>query len=159
MAAATLHTIGYSGFTPDTFVAQLKSAGIDVLIDVRRNPVSRKKGFSKSKLSEFLRDRGIDYVHLPELGVPDELRDELREGIERGEYLYQFSRYLAGCDDALDDLLQRSLEQRCCLMCLEKNPAECHRSVVAEELRARANGQLRVQHLSVEMPKPDWTMD
>ena len=87
MSAATLHTLGYSGFIPETFVAKLQSAGIEVLIDVRRNPVSRKKGFSKASLAEFLTDRGIEYVHLPALGVPESLREELREGGDLGDYL------------------------------------------------------------------------
>ena len=147
MPAVTLYTIGYSGFTPSSFVARLKSSGIEVLIDVRRNPVSRKPGFSQAGLSTFLHEHGIEYVHAVTLGVPESLRAELREGGEVGDYFAAFARYLAGCDDALDDVDLRARRQRCCLMCLEKRPTECHRAVVANELKARSNGEIRVEHL------------
>lgn len=150
MTKPLFHTIGYSGFTPETFAATLQAAGIEVLLDVRRNPVSRKKGFSKAGLDSLLHSVGMEYVHIPELGVPMSLREELRDGGELGDYLHQFGRFLLTCDDALNRVLKLSLARPCCLMCLEKNPAECHRSVVADELRARANGDLPIRHLSGE---------
>lgn len=148
MKTATLHTLGYSGFTPETFAAKLQAAGVEVLVDVRRKPISRKKGFSSKGLAAFLSDRKIEYRHLPELGMPETLLSERHEGMDVGEYLAAFGRYLNGCDETLDELLRQCEEQHCCLMCLEKNPRECHRSVIAAELQARSNGKLVVQHLS-----------
>ncbi len=147
MSAVTLYTIGYSGFTPETLVTRLKSAGIAVLIDVRRNPFSRKPGFSKARLEKFLQDRGIEYVHAVALGVPESFRAELRDGGDVGDYFAAFRRYLADCDDALAEVEQRTRRQRCCLMCLEKRPTECHRSLVTDELQARSNGMLQIEHL------------
>lgn len=147
---ATVFTIGYSGFSPARFAAKLKAAGVTQLIDVRRNPVSRKQGFSKAGLSGFLQDHGIEYHHEPALGVPDSLRNELRDGGNLGDYLHQFGQYLETCDDVLTEMLDLIKRRPCCLMCLEKNPAECHRSVVAKELRARANGELTIDHLRLD---------
>jgi len=143
----TLHTLGYSGFTPETFVAKLQSAHIEVVIDVRRNPVSRKAGFSQASLSKFLKEQGLEYVHIPELGVPQSLRNELQAEGELGEYLHQFGQYLMTCDAVLDDLERRLHARSCCLMCLEKSPEECHRSVIARELQVRSNGTLTIVHL------------
>lgn len=145
--SATLYTIGYSGFTPETFAAKLQSAGIEVLIDVRRNPVSRKPGFSKPALQRFLQEQGIEYVHQVALGVPEALRTELREGGDVGDYFGAFARYLAGCDEVLAEVEDRAHRQPCCLMCLEQPPSHCHRSIVADELKARSNGGLRIEHL------------
>ena len=147
MSAITLYTIGYSGFTPETFVTKLKSAGIEVLIDVRRNPFSRKPGFSKAGLEKFLRDRGIEYVHAVALGVPESFRAELRDGGDVGDYFAAFRRYLADCDEALAEVEQLARRQRCCLMCLEKRPTECHRSLITDELKARGNGMPHIEHL------------
>jgi uncharacterized protein (DUF488 family) len=146
--SSTLFTLGYSGFTPETFLEALQRAGVEVLIDVRRKPISRKKGFSLKGLQSYLEGQGVEYCHVPDLGMPESLLEERREGIEVGEYLAAFRRYLVTCDSVLDDILQTSQQRRCCLMCLEKAPEVCHRSVIADELKARSNGTLRIQHLS-----------
>lgn len=156
---ATVFTIGYSGFTPETFAAKLKSAGVTMLIDVRRNPVSRKKGFSKAGLCEFLKEQGVEYRHLPDLGVPESLRNELRDGGELGDYLHQFGRYLETCDEALAEVIEQIEHRPCCLMCLEKNPAECHRSIVAKELMARMNGHLTVEHLRLDQAAAEFDFE
>ncbi len=155
MPHPTLFTLGYSGFTPETFAGRLQAASVDVVIDVRRKPISRKKGFSLKGLSAFLKDQGIEYRHVPVLGMPESLLEERHEGMEAGEYLAEYGRYLQSCDDVLDDLLQQARLRRCCLMCLEKSPAECHRSVIADELKARCNGRMRVEHLAGTDASPD----
>jgi uncharacterized protein (DUF488 family) len=71
----------------------LRHASIDVLIDVRDVPLSRKKGFSKNGLAQILADADIEYVHLKGLGDPKDGRDAARAG----EYdLFQkiFSRHM-----------------------------------------------------------------
>lgn len=61
-----LYTIGYEGRNLNEFVSRLKYSGISTLVDVREIPISRKKGFSKTTLSQFLREYDIDYLHLKE---------------------------------------------------------------------------------------------
>ena len=64
MPTAALHTIGYEGSSIEDFLATLTHVGIDLLIDVRDVPISRKKGFSKNGLAQQLRAQGVDYLHL-----------------------------------------------------------------------------------------------
>jgi hypothetical protein len=77
MTAGALFTIGYEGRTQDEYLALLREAGVTLLADVRRNPISRKKGFSKSTLAQGCAAVGIRYEHLPELGIASEKRKNL----------------------------------------------------------------------------------
>ncbi len=85
-----LLTIGYEGKTVDSFLALLAESGVAVLVDVREFPLSRKPGFSKTRLREALARRGIEYVPMRALGSPRDLREELRED---GDYRSFFARY------------------------------------------------------------------
>lgn len=76
----TIRTIGYEGSTIEHFIAALRHAEIDVLIDVRELPLSRKKGFSKNQLAEILAKADIEYVHLRGLGDPKDGRNAARAG-------------------------------------------------------------------------------
>jgi uncharacterized protein (DUF488 family) len=145
----TIATIGYEGSTIERFVAALSHASIDVLIDVRDVPLSRKKGFSKNGLAQILADADIEYVHLKGLGDPKDGRDAARAG----EYdLFQkiFSRHmrtkiaLHDLDIAADIVRAR----RACLMCFECHHSKCHRSIVAERLAQIT--QLTVTPLTVQ---------
>ncbi|MBM3324797.1 MAG: DUF488 domain-containing protein, partial [Calditrichaeota bacterium] len=78
-ARAALFTIGYEGHTLDEFLDRLADKKISIILDVRRDPISRKKGFSKTALKEALSERGIDYVHLPQFGVPRDIRQRYKE--------------------------------------------------------------------------------
>jgi uncharacterized protein (DUF488 family) len=146
--ASQLLTTGYAGHDLDTFVAKLREHGVEMIVDVRQNPVSRKRGFSKSKLEMFLAGHGISYVHQRELGVPAELRNRLRGGeCKLDEYFSEFARYLSTQDAALAALQKRSTQERCCLICVESRPEDCHRSIVAEAISQRSGGKVRVNHI------------
>ena len=147
MSRTSLFTIGYSGHTPESFVERLKDAGVETLVDVRERPLSRKPGFSKKSLKQFVEDNGIGYVHLRELGVPRELRDEFKKGWSRKEYLAAFRRYLRKRTDALKPLDELMHQSACCLMCLEHDVEECHRSIVAEMLAAKVSSEMKTIHL------------
>ncbi len=73
-------TIGYEGASIEEFVTTLKLAEIDVLIDVRDVPISRKRGFSKGALSSTVEAVGIKYLHLRDLGDPKPGREAARRG-------------------------------------------------------------------------------
>jgi uncharacterized protein (DUF488 family) len=131
----TIATIGYEGLTVESFVAALKHAAVDVLIDVRDVPLSRKKGFSKNGLALILADVDIEYIHLKGLGDPKDGREAARAG----EYdLFQkiFGRHMQS-DVAIRDLGVAAdivKARRACLMCFECHHHKCHRSIVAERL-------------------------
>ena len=76
-AQTSIFTIGYQGMSVDEFLKKLRRNSVRVLVDVRRNPISRKPGFSKKKLAAKLHEIGIDYHHLPELGIPSSRRKSL----------------------------------------------------------------------------------
>ena len=131
----TIATIGYEGSTISDFVAALRRVSIDVLIDVRELPLSRKKGFSKNQLAETLAAAGIEYVHLRGLGDPKTGRQAARAG-KYALFETIFNRHMK-TEAAVSDMsvaagLVRT--RRTCLMCFECNHTKCHRSIVADQL-------------------------
>ena len=128
-----LLTIGYEGCTIDDVLAELKAAGVKLLVDVRAVPQSRKPGFSKRQLAAGLDASGIAYVHLQGLGTPKPGRDAVRAGHpERMEPIF---REHMGSDRAQAELAQAKVlarERRVCLLCFEQDPMTCHRRFVAE---------------------------
>jgi uncharacterized protein (DUF488 family) len=132
-----LYTIGYEGTDIDRFVATLKAVKIKVLADVRAVAVSRKKGFSKTSLRERLAAEGIAYVHFVDLGDPKPGRDAARAG-KYDEFRGVYSKHLntAGAQVALQVLKETVKEERVCLLCFERDPAICHRRMIADRLKA-----------------------
>jgi uncharacterized protein (DUF488 family) len=140
--------MGYSGHDQESFLAELRKHHVEVVIDVRQRPLSRKKGFSRATLSEFLTINNVEYRHEAELGVPVHLRSELKAGRQDlDSYFSSFRDYLVRQTDALDRVYRLAVGRRCCLMCLEHSPDECHRSVVAHAVEARNGHRLRVMHV------------
>jgi uncharacterized protein (DUF488 family) len=139
-------TIGYQDRTVEQLIQDVVAAGIKVLVDVRLTPLSRKTGLSKNGLAARLRDAGIDYVHLPELGNPRENRGSFRRGDEGAVARYQDVLRTPESQSALDQLVRLATHQRVALMCFEHDAAECHRSVVADAL-VRARVISKVVHL------------
>ena len=141
-----LATIGYEGVSLAAFLATLKAAGVTLLLDVRELPISRRKGFSKTPLSQALLKAGIGYQHERALGAPRQIRHRLREDRDLKRYFADFREYLATQDGLLDELA-RTLSGCVALLCFERNPAECHRSVVVAALAKRL--KIDFLHLSV----------
>ena len=141
-----LCTIGYEGFTAEQWVARLKAQRIGVVVDVREMPMSRKRGFSKSRLSELLMHNDIGYVHLRSLGNPKPLRERLKCGWAFDEFAQEFGRLLDEQSDALYELKTLAADRRVCLVCFEEDPAYCHRSIVAERVVPLLSG-VEVRHL------------
>ena len=138
----TLWTVGYEQLWPDALMAELEAAGIQRVLDVRLRPQSRRPGMSKTKLAIALAEHGIAYEHRRELGTPLEIRGLFRAGrLEEAGAAY---RVHAEAHAVLElDALAGELDgggPRTALLCLEANPAGCHRRVVAELLAARCAG-------------------
>lgn len=131
----TLYTIGYEGALLADFVATLKLTGVSHLIDVRELPISRRKGFAKTALSDALMAAGIEYVHLKGLGDPKEGREAAKAG-DMATFKRVFSNHMKS-KPALHDLerAQQIVQNGgACLMCYERNPVDCHRSIVAKKI-------------------------
>ena len=134
----TLWTIGYERLLPPALVAELAAAGVQRVIDVRFRPQSRRPGMSKTRLGDMLGDHGIAYEHRKALGTPPDLRHDFHAGrIERARAGYR-AHVEASAPDQLD-ALAGELEHgpRTALLCLEEDPAACHRRVVCEALAER----------------------
>jgi uncharacterized protein (DUF488 family) len=142
-----LFTIGYEGAELSAFMEQLQTAGINVLVDVRELPLSRRRGFSKTQLAGLLEQNGIRYLHKRELGAPRELRQELRDTGDYRVYFAKFNTYLKTQRDSLERLIEECVGG-VALMCFERDPKECHRSAVARELAKLT--ALSPVHLDVE---------
>jgi uncharacterized protein (DUF488 family) len=143
----TIWTIGYERLLPAELVAELQAARIERLIDVRFRPQSRRPGMSKTRLGESLADHRITYEHRKPLGTPPDIRWLFKAG-RAGEGAPAFRTHLEEHAAHEVDRLAAELPggPRTALLCLEADPATCHRRVVAEALAARVPG-LRVVDL------------
>ncbi len=133
-----LFTIGYEKLLPPELLNELQHAGVERLIDVRFRPQSRRPGMSKTRLGELLGDHGIAYEHRRALGTPPDIRWFFRHGREaegREAFRAHVEADAAEHLDALAAELDRA--PATALMCLEADPAGCHRRVIAEQLRVR----------------------
>jgi uncharacterized protein (DUF488 family) len=129
----TLATIGYEGETQAAVIARLTAAGVEVVLDVRAVAASRRAGFSKTLLAASLREAGIDYLHLRQLGTPKAGRDAARKG-RTAEMRAIFNAHLAepGAQMELAQAMEIAGGRKAALLCYEAAACECHRAIVAD---------------------------
>ena len=144
----TLLTLGYQLRTIHTFLDEATAAGVRVILDVRDSPQSRKPGFSGSGLARACEARGLRYVHAPFAGNPRHLR---QAAASHKDSLTAYAAHLAANPKILEDfsaLVTPLLEagESPCLVCYERHPDDCHRSVLARAWAATSGA--RVVHLS-----------
>ncbi len=162
-------TIGHSTHSAEAFLARLREHQVDAVADVRSSPSSRfNSQFNREALEQFLKTNSIRYVFLgKELGARSEDRSCYLNGRVQYARLAQTTLFQGG----LDRVLQGAARYRVALMCAEKEPLECHRTLlVAKALVARsqavlhihADGQLETQEAAMErlldvtgLPKKD----
>jgi len=126
-----IFTIGYEGTTVPEFVAALHKAGVERVIDVRALPLSRRPGFSKSALRGALEEAGVEYVHLKALGTPSEGRTAARAGRHADmERIYAGQLELPEAIAQSAQMLDLVREKPSALMCMEREPAHCHRTLL-----------------------------
>ena len=144
-----LFTIGYEKAAQADVLETLTKAGVELLIDVRDRPQSRRAGFSKSTLSASLEDAGLRYVHLKALGTPPEGREANRT--RQWEKFWRIVEARLQSPEAEIDLQQAAElagAAPTCLLCYEADWHICHRRRVAEILAERHG--FAVQHLAVD---------
>ena len=144
-----LSTIGYEGHSLESYLTQLLKNGVTLLCDVRRNPFSRKFGFSKNILASGCDDVGIRYEHLPELGIASDQRQALTTQAEYDALFAHYKRtWLPTQGAALKKILTWiGTGERVALTCYEHLPHQCHRHCVAEALENEAGEHLTTTHL------------
>lgn len=143
-----LYTIGYEGKSIEQYLNALIENSVSVLIDVRYNPFSRKRGFSKKQLQDITERCGIDYVHLPQLGIKGSLRKNI---VSRSDYDKLFNKYRkslgqvnkAQALQSVWEILRKN--KRVALTCFEKDYHCCHRNLVAEAVVE--HHKIEIKHL------------
>ncbi|UKJ62871.1 DUF488 domain-containing protein [Cellulosimicrobium cellulans] len=134
---------GYEGRSVDELVEDALHQGVVTVVDVRLNPISRKRGLSKSALSATLAVAGVEYVHLRALGNPKDNRAGFAEtSTAEGQHArHRFQAEVLATLDAQNAL--RTIEKLQCrgpvlLLCFEATEGCCHRALILDALRARA---------------------
>jgi len=139
-----IFTIGYEATTMGEFLAALSDAGVKRVIDVRALPLSRRPGFSKTPLKAALAEVGIDYVHLKALGTPADGRTAARAGKQADlERIYAGQLELPEAMVQAEQMRELAMDQPSALLCFEREPAQCHRSL----LLAAVAGDAEITHL------------
>lgn len=144
----TIFTVGYEGVTPEQFLERLHRAKIQLVVDVRDVPLSRKPGFSKTALSSALELVGLQYFHIRELGCPKPIRDQYRADGNWQAYTVAFMSHLRKQRFAIRTLAQMCTQTRAALLCYEADPEQCHRTYVARAVAALQDH--RVMHIGAQ---------
>lgn len=144
-----LFTIGYEGISLEQYLNKLIVNGIKLLCDVRRNPVSMKYGFSKNQLKTACEGVGIVYIHIPEVGIESDKRQEL---CTQADYDYLFKKYKSetlstetGKQEEILWLLKN--KKRIALTCFEANIHQCHRKHLAESISRMEGFAHELKHI------------
>lgn len=145
----TLFTIGYEGVSLEEYINKLIANDVKVLCDVRKNSYSMKFGFSKSQLLAACNGVGIEFVHIPQLGIDSDKRQTLNS---QSDYDTLFSQYRSEIlthtqvyQDQLMDLLTKY--QRIALTCFEANICQCHRTHLANTIVKHPLFAFELKHL------------
>lgn len=144
-----LFTIGYEGISLEEYLVRLLKNDVKVLVDVRNNPLSMKFGFSKSQLKKYCGSLGIQYVHIPEVGIQSEQRQELNT---QSDYDKLFAVYrninLSKTTDSQIHILNLLKDhKRIALTCFEANICQCHRKHLAEAIEKLPAFDYEVKHI------------
>lgn len=144
-----LTTIGYEKSTLSDFIATLQLCNIDILVDIRDRAQSRRPGFSKTALSEALKDAGIEYIHYKSLGDPKEGREAARSG-NYPLFKKIFNQVMDSeiGQKSLSEVKDLAINNSICLMCYERDQKECHRKIVSDHLETVLN--CKAQHIGVQ---------
>ena len=134
-----IFTIGYENSTVGDFLSALQQAGVERVIDVRAIPNSRRPGFSKTPLRNALAEVGIDYVHLRALGTPADGRAAARAGRHEDlERIYAGQLELPEAIAQGAQMLDLAGEKPSAVLCYEREPAECHRTLLLDAVASDA---------------------
>lgn len=144
-----LYTIGYEGISLEQYLNRLLENDVKLLIDVRNNPLSMKFGFSKSQLKKYSGYLNIQYVHLPEVGIQSEQRQELNTQADYDKLFEVYRKKNLPKTTKTQDEILALLEKhkRVALTCFESNICQCHRKHLAEAIQKLPNFRYEVKHI------------
>lgn len=139
--SAVLYTIGYEGISLEKYLNLLLTNDVKILVDVRKNAFSMKYGFSKATLQKAVEGIGLKYIHVPQLGIESEDRQSLNTQADYDRLFDVYKKttlknnwyYVLQVRKLLDE------NQRICLTCFERDPRQCHRTMIANALMSLNN--------------------
>ncbi len=142
---AGIFSIGYEKKDIDLFLDLLIQKHVEVVVDVRANPFSMNFVFTKTKLENYLKKAGIEYLHIPELGINGEQRKHLDTDADYKELFEFYSKdILPKQTGKVKTILELGKKKRIALLCFEQDKDHCHRGVVSRELEKQG---ISVTHL------------
>jgi uncharacterized protein (DUF488 family) len=144
-----LYTIGYEGISLEEYLVRLIQNDVKLLVDVRNKPLSMKFGFSKSQLTRYCESLGIKYLHLPQVGITSDQRQELNT---QSDYDKLFASYrknnLTKTVDTQTEILNLLVKyKRIALTCFEADICQCHRKHLAEAISNLPGFNFSIQHI------------
>lgn len=144
-----LFTIGYEGISLEKYLNKLVINSVKLLVDVRKNSLSMKFGFSKSLLKKYCESLGIEYLHIPEVGINSDQRQELNT---QQDYDALFDIYkkttlieTKSHQQYIIELLHK--HKRIALTCFEADVCQCHRKHLAEAIEKNPIFDYNVKHI------------
>ena len=144
-----LYTIGYEGISLEEYLNRLIKNDVKVLVDVRKNALSMKFGFSKTQLKTFCASLNIEYIHIPEVGIQSDQRQELRTQTDYDNlfdiYKKQNLENTTSQQNQILNLLKKN--KRIALTCFEANICQCHRKHLAEAIETLPEFNYEVEHI------------
>ncbi len=144
---SALYTIGYEGLSIEVFINRLIKNNVKRVIDVRGNPNSRKRDFSKKSFAALLEQAGIEYRGIPEIGVPNKIKREYFNADRKEELFEWYEENVLSHNSALiDDISALAQEENSVLVCYEADHNDCHRSHLANFCQ-KAIPALAINHL------------
>lgn len=133
-------SVGYEGRDLEDFVQLLVRHHVATVADVRLNAISRRPGFSKTRLSAALQAAGITYLHLKSLGNPKDNRDRFRRGpLEEGVAVFRQLLSSVDAQQAIEALVAELAKGVVAVMCVEADHTRCHREVITNVLSSRTH--------------------
>lgn len=144
-----LFTIGYEGVSLEKYLNKLVINQIKLLVDVRKNPLSMKFGFSKSLLKKYCESLGIQYIHIPEVGIDSSQRQTLNNQEDYDSLFETYKNTTIKETHNHQEKIIQLVEQyhRVALTCFEADICQCHRKPLAEAIKKNPIFEYEVKHI------------
>jgi len=144
-----LFTIGYEGISLEEYLNKLLREDIKVLCDVRKNSKSMKYGFSKNHLKSACEGLGIQFIHIPEVGINSDKRQELHVQADYDQLFEEYNQTViqetVTQQEFLIDLIKTY--KRVAITCFEADKCQCHRLHLANAVMKRPKADFDLFHI------------
>lgn len=144
-----LFTIGYEGVSLEKYLNKLVVNDVKLLVDVRKNSLSMKFGFSKSLLKKYCASLGIDYIHIPEVGINSDQRQQLNTQQDYDKLFDSYKKTTLRETKLEQEFIISLLKKhsRIALTCFEADVCQCHRKHLAEIIEKNPIFDYHVKHI------------